>query len=100
VGECSRYGWKCTGRTTRSLAPAPFKNYDELLAAAVEAVVSVQKFLATSVLAVGRVQPLEIQHPVFGKIPFLRLWTAGHEPQSGSGFTVKAVTAVTAHRRE
>jgi len=36
---------------------------------------------------------VEIQHPVLGKIPGLERWTApGIKEQSGSGYTVKAVT--------
>src|SRR5438034_1054858 len=41
----------------------------------------------------GSYHPLEIQHPILSQIPILRRWTApGLQPQSGSGFTVKAVT--------
>jgi penicillin amidase len=38
---------------------------------------------------------MEIQHPILGKIPFLRHWTGpGLGEQSGSGLTVKAVSRV------
>ena len=74
--------------------PAPYSNYDELLVAAVEAAVTAQE--APKELGSwrwGDYNPVEIQHPVLGKIPILRLWTGpGVQPQSGSGFTVKAVT--------
>ncbi len=36
--------------------------------------------------------PVEVQHPIFGRVPLLRRWTgAGPLPQSGNGFTVKQV---------
>jgi len=41
----------------------------------------------------GAFHPVEIQHPILGKIPVLQRWTApGTQPQSGSGYTVKAVS--------
>jgi len=74
--------------------PETFSNYDDLLAAAVENAVSgddVPKDL--SKWDWGSYHPLEIQHPILSQIPILRRWTApGLQPQSGSGFTVKAVT--------
>ncbi len=37
---------------------------------------------------------LEIQHPIYGKIPLLKRWSGtGLNPQSGSGYAVKAVTS-------
>ena len=36
---------------------------------------------------------MEIQHPIYRRIPILRRWTGpGLQPQSGSEFTVKAVS--------
>ncbi|HUK24675.1 MAG TPA: penicillin acylase family protein [Terriglobales bacterium] len=74
--------------------PANFPNYTELLAAAVEAAVGAPD--APHNLASwnwGNFNPVEIQHPIFGHVPILELWTGpGTQPQSGSGFTVKAVT--------
>ena len=74
--------------------PEKFSNYDDLLAAAVENAVrgdDVPKDLNT--WNWGAYHPLEIQHPILSQIPILRRWTApGLQPQSGSGFTVKAVT--------
>ena len=74
--------------------PEKFPNYNELLAAAVEAAVSEPK--APQDLASwhwGSFNAVEIDHPVLGKIPFLRRWAApGVREQSGSGYTVKAVT--------
>jgi penicillin G amidase len=74
--------------------PDKYPNYDELLAAAVEAAVAepqAPKDLAS--WRWGRVNAVDIQHPVFGRIPILRYWAEpGSHEQSGSGHTVKAVT--------
>ena len=74
--------------------PDKYPNYDELLAAAVEAAVAepqAPKDLAS--WRWGRVNAVDIQHPVFGRIPILRYWAEpGLNEQSGSGYTVKAVT--------
>jgi penicillin amidase len=74
--------------------PEKFSSYAELLSAAVEDAVrggDAPKNLST--WKWGAYHPLEIQHPIFGRIPLLRRSTApGLQPQSGSGFTVKAVT--------
>ena len=74
--------------------PDAFPNYDELLAAAVEA--AVNSPLAPKNLASwrwGTFNAVEIEHPVLGKIPILRRWAGpGVQAQSGSGYTVKAVT--------
>jgi penicillin G amidase len=74
--------------------PANYANYDELLAAAVESVVSAKD--APKDLASwhwGGVNPVDIEHPILGKIPLIGRWTApGLREQSGSGYTVKAVT--------
>ncbi|MGA9392050.1 MAG: penicillin acylase family protein, partial [Candidatus Sulfotelmatobacter sp.] len=74
--------------------PQPYPNYDELLTAAVEAAVSSReapKDLAT--WRWGEVNAAEIEHPILSRIPMLRRWAApGTKEQSGSGYTVKAVT--------
>jgi penicillin G amidase len=74
--------------------PQKYPNYDDLLAAAVDAAVSSPE--APNDLASwrwGHVNAVEIQHPVLGRIPFLSHWSGpGVQPQSGSGYTVKAVT--------
>ncbi len=74
--------------------PEKFTNYDELLSAAVEAAVSgpeVPKDLAS--WHWGSVNAVEIDHPVLGKIPLVRRWSGpGVREQSGSKYTVKAVT--------
>jgi penicillin amidase len=71
-----------------------YSNYDELLTAAVESAVNgpdAPKDLAS--WHWGNVNAIEIDHPVLGKIPLIRRWSApGIKEQSGSGYTVKAVT--------
>ena len=74
--------------------PEKYPNYDELLTAAVEAAVSEP---ATPQDLVswhwGSFNAVDIDHPVLGKIPLIRRWAApGVHEQSGSGYTVKAVT--------
>jgi penicillin amidase len=74
--------------------PEKYPNYDELLTAAVEAAVDspeVPKDLAS--WHWGSVNAVDIEHPVLGKVPLIGRWTApGVKEQSGSGYTVKAVT--------
>lgn len=74
--------------------PEKYPNYDELLTAAVEA--AVNDPLAPKDLASwrwGRVNAVEIQHPILGKIPIVGHWSGpGVQEQSGSGYSVKAVT--------
>jgi penicillin amidase len=74
--------------------PEKYPNYNELLTAAVEAAVNgpeVPKDLTS--WHWGSFNAVEIEHPVLGKIPLVRRWTApGVREQSGSKYTVKAVT--------
>jgi len=74
--------------------PPAYPDYNQLLAAAVEAAASAPD--APKDLSSwhwGNFNPVEIQHPVLSRIPILRHWTGpGVRPQSGSAFTVKAVT--------
>jgi len=74
--------------------PESYGSYDELLTAAVEAAVSgpeVPQDLAS--WHWGGFHPVEIQHPILGKIPLLQRGSGpGVQPQSGSGYTVKAVS--------
>jgi len=73
--------------------PEKYSNYDDLLLAAVEAAVS--ETTAPKNLAAwhwGTFNAVDIEHPVLGKIPWVRRWAApGMKEQSGSGYTVKAV---------
>jgi penicillin G amidase len=74
--------------------PEKYPNYDELLTAAVEAAVnSPDAPQDLTKWRWGRVNAVEIEHPVLGKIPLIKRWTGpGIKEQSGSGYTVKAVT--------
>jgi penicillin amidase len=73
--------------------PAEFKSWDALLAASVEA--AVKQPIAPLDLAswkYGDYSIVEIDHPVFGKLPWLRRYAStGSLPQSGNGITVKQV---------
>ena len=74
--------------------PTGYANYDELLSAAVQTAASQND--APKDLAAwrwGSFHPLEIQHPILGKIPLLSHWSGpGVQPQSGSVYSVKAVS--------
>ena len=74
--------------------PEKYPNYDELLTAAVEA--AVNDSATPQDLTVwhwGSMNAIEIEHPVLGEIPIIRRWAApGIKEQSGSKYTVKAVT--------
>ncbi len=74
--------------------PEKYSSYDELLTAAVDSAVNgsdAPKDLTS--WRWGNVNAIEIDHPVLGKIPLIRRWSApGIKEQSGSGYTVKAVT--------
>jgi penicillin G amidase len=74
--------------------PEKYANYDELLTAAVDAAVtnpSAPQDLSR--WAWGAYNAVDIEHPVLGKIPLIKYWSApGVHEQSGSGYTVKAVT--------
>jgi penicillin amidase len=79
--------------------PEAYANYDELLAAAVEAAVDSNPAHGGGApqdlnsWKWGDFHSVEIQHPIFGKVPFLRRWAGpGLQPQSGSEYTVKAVS--------
>ncbi len=74
--------------------PAGYANDDELLSAAVQAAVG-DKDAPTDLASWhwGDFHPLEIQHPILGRIPLLRHWSGpGVRPQSGSVYSVKAVS--------
>jgi penicillin amidase len=74
--------------------PETYRNYDELLAAAVAAAVGGPDAPPDlNSWKWGAFHPVEIQHPILGRIPLLQRWTGpGAHEQSGSGYTVKAVT--------
>jgi penicillin amidase len=73
--------------------PEGYANYDELLTAALEAAVNSDRGRDLTSWKWGEFHPVEIQHPILGRIPLLKHWAGpGVQEQSGSGFTVKAVT--------
>jgi len=74
--------------------PEKYSSYDELLTAAVEAAITgpqAPKDLAS--WRWGAFNAVDIRHPILGKIPIISRWSGpGVQEQSGSGYTVKAVT--------
>jgi penicillin amidase len=74
--------------------PEQYTSYEELLNAAVEAAVSDPETPPDlNSWKWGAFRAVEIQHPILGRIPLLQRWTGpGVQPQSGSGYTVKAVS--------
>jgi len=74
--------------------PDNYASWDELLAAAVDAAATRNDAPQDlSSWKWGPYNPVEIQHPIFGNIPFLQNWSGpGLKSQSGSGYTVKAVS--------
>jgi len=81
-------------RRPKRWLPEKYLNYDELLAAAVDAAVNgAETPTDLAKWRWGSFNAVEIEHPVLGKIPLLRRWSApGVQEQSGSGYTVKAVS--------
>ena len=70
--------------------PSAYSDYDDLLAAAMEEAIKNAPADLNS-WKWGREDSVTIQNPVLGRIPLLRRWTGpGEQPQSGSGYTVKA----------
>ncbi len=71
-----------------------YPNYDEMLTAAVEsAVIAPDAPAELNSWKWGSFNPVDIEHPILGRIPVLRRWTGpGRREQSGSGLTVKAVS--------
>jgi penicillin amidase len=74
--------------------PDTYGDYDQLLTAALESAVYGPKVPQDlNAWKWGSFNAVEIQNPVLGQIPVLRLWTGpGQREQSGSAYTVKAVT--------
>jgi len=71
--------------------PANYPNYDELLTAAVEAVVaSPEAPQSLSSWTWGKARSFRLEHPVLGEIPLLRRWAGpGRYQAAGDGYTVK-----------
>jgi len=74
--------------------PEKYSTFDDLLTAAVDAAVNgpeVPRDLAS--WHWGAFNAVNIQHPILGRIPIVKYWSGpGVQPQSGSAYTVKAVT--------
>ena len=70
--------------------PPNYSSFDDLLAAALDAAVTKAPADLNS-WKWGPQNSVTIQNLVLGKIPIVRRWTGpGEQPQSGSGYTVKA----------
>jgi len=71
--------------------PANFANYDELLAAAVEAAVAKPEApKSLNRWTWGAARPFRLDHPVLGEVPLLRRWAGpGAYQAAGDGYTVK-----------
>jgi len=71
--------------------PANYANYDELLAAAVEAVVASREApKSLNSWTWGKARLFRLEHPILGEIPLLRRWAGpGRYQASGDGYTVK-----------
>jgi len=71
--------------------PANYANYDELLAATVEAVVgSAEAPKSLGSWTWGKARPFRLEHPVLGEVPLLRHWAGpGRYAAAGDGYTVK-----------
>ncbi|HXP48237.1 MAG TPA: penicillin acylase family protein [Terriglobales bacterium] len=71
--------------------PANYPNYDELLTAAVEAMVtSPEAPKSLNSWTWGKARPFRLEHPVLGEIPLLRRWAGpGRYQAAGDGYTVK-----------
>ncbi len=81
--------------------PGEYKSWEALLAAAVEAAVNDPQ--APAELAkwkYGEYSTVQIEHPIFGKLPWLKRFAATEKlPQSGNGITVKQVGKFEASER-
>jgi penicillin amidase len=86
-------------RQPKRWLPDSYASYDDLLAAGVAAAVTSDQGHADRApqdlnsWTWGKYNPVEIEHPIFRNIPLLRDWVQpGLRPQSGSEYTVKAVS--------
>jgi penicillin G amidase len=84
-----------TGQARRWL-PNEYSNWNDFLAAAVERGMSALNApLELKSWQYGKAHPVEVEHPLYGGIPWMRGWTGtGVQPQSGDGTTVKQVSRI------
>jgi penicillin amidase len=82
-----------TGQSRRWL-PTQYSNWNEFLATAVDRGMSaLHAPLDLKAWHYGPAHPVEVEHPLYGGIRWLRGWTGtGAQPQSGDGTTVKQVS--------
>ena len=82
-------------QSTRWL-PANDSSWNEFLTAAVDqGMTTLHAPLDLQHWHYGNVHPVEVEHPLYGMVPWLRRWTGtGLWPQSGDGTTVKQVGRV------
>lgn len=73
--------------------PPGYADWNELLAAAVtRGMNAMHAPLDLNQWRYGPAHPVEVEHPLYGMIPWLRRWTGtGVRPQTGDGTTVKQV---------
>ena len=71
--------------------PSNFTNYDELLTAALDAALNAKEVPADlSTWTWGKAHTINVEHPLFSRIPFVRRWAGtGIQPLPGDGTTVK-----------
>jgi penicillin amidase len=74
--------------------PANYSNWNDFLADAVDrGMTALRAPHDLNDWHYGDVHPVEVEHPLYGSIPWLRGWTGtGVHPQSGDGTTVKQVS--------
>ncbi len=79
---------------SRRWLPKPYSNWNEFLAAAVDrGMTALHAPLDLKHWHYGKAHPVEVEHPLYGGIPWMRGWTGtGVQPQSGDGTTVKQVS--------
>ncbi len=75
----------------RNWLPSNFTNYDELLTAALDDALNAKEAPADlSSWTWGKVHTINVEHPLFSRIPFVRRWAGtGIQPLPGDGTTVK-----------
>ena len=80
-------------RQPKAWLPGGYASYDQFLAAVIEKTVNDSGApINLDSWRRGSAFPLEIQHPIFGRIPLLSRWAGpGTVEQSGGGLTVKQV---------
>ncbi|MGO8720739.1 MAG: penicillin acylase family protein [Acidobacteriaceae bacterium] len=82
-----------TGQSRRWL-PSQYSNWNDFLAAAVDrGMTALDAPHDLKHWHYGETHPVEVEHPLYGSIPWMRGWTGtGVRPQSGDGTTVKQVS--------